>query len=179
MEGSVASNRARRDTNRINLSVEECGQTFVRRFSELFFDKGGKAQGRLSVDGLTLELVHVDPNIYVIDDFLSNKEVEDLLEEANQREFQQSFVDAQDGSTTADEDSRTSKFIYFARTENSVVRKIENKALKLMGGAHSVEKVEPLQMVKYEEGKHGLVVKLAWNHLTHIMWSRPVLCRSS
>ena len=93
-------------------------------------------------------LLHRNPNIYVIDDFLSAKQLEYLDLQVHLNTITKRFVASEvDDGIGVNEAQRTSTFIHFPKGGDSYVREIEQQAAQLVG--LKVENVEPLQVVSY------------------------------
>lgn len=95
-----------------------------------------------------LKLVHRDPHVYEVADFLSETEYEHLEQLIEQQfgKFSNSYTD-EDVDAQVVNGSRTSAFISLRKGGGSKVRSIENRASEIVGLAP--ENVEPLQLVGY------------------------------
>ena len=108
----------------------------------------------LSFGKIKLFRIHHDPNVYIIENFLSEKELTYLNKVVGRMErqnrFQKSYMDVTAHSKKIDS-SRTSKFIHFGKCENKIITDIESRASHLVG--LSIDCVEPLQVVRYKPGQ--------------------------
>lgn len=102
--------------------------------------------------GLDFTCVNANPNIFLIHDFIKEKELHLIDEILNERLF------AFDTSHTEDcernqviSSERTSTHTFFRKGENAIVRKIEDRASDFVG-LPSVY-VEPIQIVRYANGQ--------------------------
>jgi prolyl 4-hydroxylase len=168
--------RSSRDTNRIKLSSSRHGALQFRRMEELFFNESDSSSSRprrasasklhqppnkiVKVGKFSLERVFAAPNIYVVDNFLSENDLDYLQECIRRGQFQKSYVDKmmnQNSSSAAegsilDQSHRTSTFLSFTKQENANIAAIERKAAYLMG-CYSTDQIEPLQLVRYLPGQ--------------------------
>jgi hypothetical protein len=100
--------RSSRTTNRLVLPHPT--SLAYRRLDELFF-QSYTGLGQVNYRKWTLQRVHCDPNIYVIDDFLTSKEVSYFHRRIEQGGFERSFVDQlsaeKKGDSTVFDDSNT------------------------------------------------------------------------
>jgi hypothetical protein len=154
-ENSTKRRRSLRNTDRITLPKSTL---LFRRLKELFFDE---TTALLRPDGSTkdasysattrhrvsLQRVFSSPNIYVIDNFLSEVDLAFFETRIQSSQFDKSFCDkATEGPAAAsiyDGQHRTSTFVSFQKQENSRVASIERRAAELLG-CWSSECVEPL-----------------------------------
>ena len=83
------------------------------------------------------------------DNFLSDKDCDKLIELIEHRLKPSTVV--LPGKSAVDLDSRTSNTAFFKRSENKIVRKIENRVCKMLNV--SPYQLEPLQVAKYIEGQ--------------------------
>jgi len=105
------------------------------------------------INNRKMKLVHDDPNIYLIEDFLSDGEINYLDEiiTDNHEGFEKSFVDSkEDGAVYSSE--RTSSFIYLDKGKDRMIRTIEQRAADLIGV--DIFHVEPLQIVRYTNDEY-------------------------
>ena len=95
---------------------------------------------------------HQVPYVYLIHGFLTDKEIAYLEEYCHHHEsmFQSSFTEDDYNNEIIDE-CRTSTFIYLKKSENHLVRKIEERAAKIVSLPSS--NIEPLQIVSYTKGQ--------------------------
>ena len=108
----------------------------------------------LSFGKMKLFRIHHDPNVYIIENFLSEKELTYLNKVVGRMErqnrFQKSYIDVTAHCKKFDS-SRTSRFIHFGKCENKIITDIESRASHLVG--LSIDCVEPLQVVRYKPGQ--------------------------
>ena len=137
--------RSSRDTNRICLPKSTLQR---QRFESLFFNRDTSQLG--------LEKVNSCPNIYVVDDFLSESDLAFLETQIQQGGFKRSYVDRieKEGSQSTEYDSehRTSTFVSFQHRQNAKIAAIERRACELLG-VWNTDAVEPLQLVRYRKGE--------------------------
>lgn len=117
-------------------------------FSTVFFQHGDASE-TLRIGGRTLRRVHADPNIFLIDGFLTELEIEHLDSLVTPASFVKSYTDAEDGKKVVD-DYRTSTFVHLGKSCDTYIRNIESRAANMIG--MPADMVEPLQVVKYSEG---------------------------
>ncbi|KAI2492978.1 procollagen-proline 4-dioxygenase [Fragilaria crotonensis] len=116
---------------------------------------------------LLLKRVHDSPHIYIIDNFLTETELNHCHSIIQQAKFQKSFVDASETTqsttsastfkttttrTTAariDTDHRTSTFVSVAKQADRIIAAMERKSADLLG--MNVDRLEPLQLVRYQK----------------------------
>lgn len=109
-----------------------------------------EAQQRLG--RLVLKQVHNSPHVYVIDNFLTESEVQHLHDKyISKSAFRKSFVDKDATETLVDEEHRTSTFISLPKRDDRKVNAMEYKVAHLLG--LSPNQVEPLQLVRYTKGQ--------------------------
>jgi hypothetical protein len=118
-------------------------------FSTVFFQHSD-AIAPLRIGGRTLRRVHTDPNIFLIDGFLTDVEIQHLDTLVTPARFAKSYTDADDGKKVVD-DYRTSTFVHLGKSCDAQIRQIETRAATLVGMAPDY--VEPLQVVQYSEGQ--------------------------
>lgn len=101
---------------------------------------------------LSYTKVHDSPHIYVMDRFLSERELsycESKILKAKQ--FSKSVVDKSSGDTVVVEQQRTSTYLHINKMEHSCVASMERRAAELLD--MSVQQLEPLQLVRYHPGQ--------------------------
>ena len=119
----------------------------------LFFSPSPPAVHRRA--GKSLVLKHVNPNIYVIENFLSNTEIyhlDSIYVTPKFSKFSRSYTD--DGSVDGVKnynENRTSTFMWLEKASDPVLRKIERRASEIVG--LPAYNVEPLQIVAYKDGQ--------------------------
>ena len=118
-------------------------------FSTVFFQHGDATES-LRIGGRTLRRVHADPNIFLIDGFLTEFEMQHLDSLITPATFAKSYTDAEDGTKVVD-DYRTSTFVHLAKACDTYIRNIESRAANMIGMPPDM--VEPLQVVKYSQGQ--------------------------
>ncbi len=104
----------------------------------------------MRICGRALRRVHTDPNIFLIDDFLTEAEIQHLDGLVTPARFAKSYTDADDGKKVVD-DYRTSTFVHLGKSCDAHIRQIESRAATIVGMAPDY--VEPLQVVQYSEGQ--------------------------
>ncbi|RYH06018.1 hypothetical protein EON65_43390, partial [archaeon] len=104
--------------------------------------------------GRKVELLHKNPSIYLVHNFLTESELQhfDTLITSNESKFTSSFTEGQN----QDEDEiysneRTSTFVYLGRGQDRAVREVEGRVSGLLSlpSTH----IEPLQIVRYTAGQ--------------------------
>ena len=152
------------------MPVASDGALQYQRMEELFFTEGKddrtrdkdenedcSGQGTMGaastkVEKWYLQRVHQSPNIYTIDNFLSETELEHLTDIIRKHSFHRSFVDNQHASDTMQYDAhRTSSFVGLTKNHDARIAGIERKVATLLGCSPST--VEPLQLVRYLPGQ--------------------------
>ena len=100
-----------------------------------------------------LELIHSNPNIYLVRDFLSSSELLyfDKVCTQHGKAFKSSFTENEEQQEVVSEE-RTSSHIHLSKGQHSLVRTVETRASDIVG-LHS-QSVEPLQIVSYRNGQH-------------------------
>lgn len=100
----------------------------------------------------SMKVVHQRPNVYVIENFLTEKEHQYLCDLVRRewKRFRPSYTENPQGVQQADSE-RTSSFIHLLKAGSAVIRQIEHRASSLVG--MSVQNVEPLQIVRYKPGE--------------------------
>ena len=96
--------------------------------------------------------IEENPPIYLVDDFLTEKEIQHLTDICCH--YKEDFVPSYTENNFNEEvlsEYRTSKFIYLSKGQDTIVRKVESKAANLVG--LSEENIEPLQIVSYSDGQ--------------------------
>ena len=124
-----------------------------QRLSRLFFEK---EQDTTQVFGnLSLEKLHASPNIWTVQNFISDADIKFFQDHIDKGGFKRSFVDKIEGtaqSVNYDEEHRTSSFICFQKRHNTRVAAIERRAQELFGVSNN-DAVEPLQLVRYRKNE--------------------------
>ncbi|GAX09747.1 hypothetical protein FisN_19Lh216 [Fistulifera solaris] len=120
-----------------------------RRLDQLFFSSTPKRA--LSSYKKPWEKVHAEPNIYVLENFLTTKEISHLMEFVATKRFQRSFVDGENNISSIDRSHRTSTFLSFAKQHDKTIATIEQRAADLLGT--QTRALEGLQLVRYEQGQ--------------------------
>ena len=96
-------------------------------------------------------LVHRDPNILMIDNFLTSSDITDLCKQMRGRQFHRSFTRNRCGKRVVCA-RRTSRTLIIPKSQSDVARRIEERAAAMVG--LSPVNVEPLQIVSYIGGQH-------------------------
>jgi hypothetical protein len=99
-----------------------------------------------------MTLIHSNPNVYLIRDFINVSEINylDGICTNCRNSFRSSFTENSDNEEVVSEE-RTSQFVHLHKSEDRIVRGIEQKAADLVG--LSPVCVEPLQIVSYRAGE--------------------------
>ena len=99
-----------------------------------------------------LELIHTDPNIFLVRNFLSETELRHIDRFCTNRcaIFKNSFTEDDDNNEVISEE-RTSMYTYLNKGQDNVIRNIEARASELCGMGQ--EHCEPLQIVSYTQGQ--------------------------
>ena len=99
-----------------------------------------------------MELIHSQPNVYLIRDFLTQGEITyfDKICTVHSRSFKASFTEDGEKNEVISEE-RTSSHVHLTKGQDSTVRSIERRAAELVG--LSSPAVEPLQIVSYRNGQ--------------------------
>ena len=102
-----------------------------------------------------LTLLHSNPNIYLIKNFITEKEIEHLNKicTINRHVFNYSFVENDANERVINED-RTSTYLGLKKGQDNTIRNIERRASELVGV--DIDNVEPIQIVSYTENQHFL-----------------------
>lgn len=102
--------------------------------------------------GKKLELIHKNPNVYLVRNFLNESEIAlmDKICTFKKGKFNSSFVENDDNEEVISE-MRTSKYVYVNKAHSTEIRAIEERAATLSG--LDVSGVEPLQIVSYTQGQ--------------------------
>jgi prolyl 4-hydroxylase len=129
------------------------GQTFKDvpyRIKTLFHNVDGKPH----LNSKKMELIHENPNIYFVRDFLTEGEIKHMdrvcTNQLKMKKFQNSFVEDDYNNEVICED-RTSTYIHLSKAQDGPTRSIESRACSLAGLAS--ECCEPLQIVSYTQGQ--------------------------
>ncbi len=120
-----------------------------RRLNELFFS--ATPDTALSSYKKPWRKVHAEPNIYVLENFLTTKEISHLMDFVATKRFQRSFVDGENNTSSIDRWHRTSTFLSFAKQHDKTIATIEQRAADLLG--IQPRALEALQLVRYEQGQ--------------------------
>lgn len=134
--------RTLRNTQRIRFPSKT--SLCYRRLDQLFFSSSSSH----CCHKKNWEQVRSEPNIYLLHQFLTTKEINHLMTFAATKKFQRSFVDGQDNSAVQDRMHRTSTFLSFAKQHDKIIATIEQRAADLLG-THAPA-LEALQLVRYE-----------------------------
>ena len=99
-----------------------------------------------------LELIHSNPNVFFVRNFLSEGELNHFDRFCTNRcaIFKNSFTE-DDSNNEVVSDERTSMYTYLNKGQDSIIRSIEARAADLCGMGQ--EHCEPLQIVSYTEGQ--------------------------
>ena len=119
----------------------EMDQTLPERFGDVF-SKGILSQGK--------QLARAPP-VYVIEDFVTDKERQAMLQWASAASFAQSRIDGGVYADSARSQARTSTSCAVPRGTLPEFDALAERAASLIGGR--ANQVEPLQVVRYEGGQ--------------------------
>jgi hypothetical protein len=111
-------------------------------FSSVFFQYGDATKA-FRIGGRTLRRVHKDPNVFLIEGFLTETDIHHLDGLLTPARFSQSYTDTEDGKKIID-DYRTSTFVHLNKSGDSHIRNIEGRAANMIGMPPDM--VEPLQV---------------------------------
>lgn len=108
-------------------------------------------QDSLRIDGKAMRVTYRshDPNIALIDGFLSDRECDQLIELSRSRLTVSQVMDNSNGKTELSS-VRTSKGMWFFPNENAIVRSIDRRVCALLG--ESPENLEWTQVLSYARG---------------------------
>lgn len=95
------------------------------------------------------DTIKISNPIQLIDNFLSNKQCDELINLASSR-FTSSTVYVTDRGSI-DEKARSSSCAYFNRSENDLIKNIEMKVAKML--SININQIEPLQIARYNKGQ--------------------------
>ena len=116
------------------------------RLKSLFHDSGlGKSKLKSK-----LQRIHESPNVYFVNDFLNANELAYFDKVCSNQEFTRSFTENEENEHVVSTE-RTSNYIHLEKSQDRVVRAIEQRAADLVG-LHG-QCVEPLQIVSYTNGQ--------------------------
>lgn len=91
----------------------------------------------------------LDQPIKVYDNFITSYECDELIKLSEGR-YKESTVYTNNAGYL-DKKSRTSSNVFFKKSENNLIKKIENKVMKMLN--INYDQIEPLQIVKYQKGQ--------------------------
>ena len=103
--------------------------------------------------GSRLEIIHTDPNIFLVHNFLTPAEIlwMNKICTNHAKSFKSSFTQGENQDEVVSEE-RTSKFLQLSKSQDAVVRRVEERASDLVG--LRPEYLEPLQIVSYSQGQY-------------------------
>lgn len=107
--------------------VREPKRKLPHRLQSLFYSSNPPATKKL-------ELVHSNPHIYIIDNFLSDGEIDyfDQIITDNESKFCKSYTE--DGSRNrVISKERTSTFFHLTKCQDRIVRNVEQRAADIVG----------------------------------------------
>jgi len=110
------------------------------------------ADGSKPVLPRQLELIHENPNIYFVRDFLTENEIEyfDRMCTQQGKSFKHSFTE-NDLQQEVISEERTSTYTYLSKGQDATIRNLEHRAAQVAG--LSSDCLEPLQVVSYTAGQ--------------------------
>ena len=121
------------------------------KMGNIFF-KENYFRDHLEKDHKNMHLIHTDPNIFLIDHFLTESELKyfDQYISESTSDFRDSFTEdnASDVIYTRD---RTSKFCFITKSKDHKIRSIESRVADLTG--ISSQNIEPFQIIHYTSGQ--------------------------
>ena len=99
-----------------------------------------------------LQRIHTNPSVYMINDFLSETDLEYFDKNITQHgdHFLASFIEDEQGEKQIVEE-RTSTYIFMDKGRDATIRSIESRAADLV--SLGPDYVEPLQIVSYTKGQ--------------------------
>ena len=120
------------------------------RLAQLFHN--GPAQATSAGNGLSLRPIHSNPNIYLVDNFLSPADLDhiDHLLTSRRATFKPSHIDDDKGNKNYSQ-QRTSETLVLGKGTDAVLRGIERRAAELV--CLPPDQAEPLQVVSYTDGQ--------------------------
>jgi hypothetical protein len=107
--------------------------------------------------GRGMRQVHESPNIFEIDNFLTETELQHIgrivaAKFANNGGFKKSTVNTEvDAILGVEDENRTSTTMWLNKQQDAITRQIETRAAGLLG--YAATHCEPLQIVHYTEGQ--------------------------
>ena len=121
-----------------------------QRLKSLFHQPSSIVKDKVAVNKFKLEVLHNNPTIYLIRDFLTKKDLEyfDNICTKYSDQFDTSFTEGHSKKTIIS-NQRTSRFIYLNKGQDRLVRGLEERAANLVG-LHTLN-VEPLQILSYSK----------------------------
>ena len=124
------------------------------RMRSLFTEASHDRAPLLVCGSRKVTLANRSPNIFLVDNFLSQNEIDHLdgLIHGSRAKFKRSFLDTEDDTGVVIEEQRTSTFMHLSKSRDQIVRRIEARAAEVVGSP--VENVEPLQVVSYTDGQY-------------------------
>lgn len=120
------------------------------RILQLFYNESESEPSK--IPKFKSKLLHQHPNVYFIDDFLKQKELDyfDKIITTQNEAFEASFTESDNNSQVVSEE-RTSRFFHLAKSQDVIARNIEERASSIVG--LDVQNVEPMQIVSYTNGQ--------------------------
>lgn len=103
------------------------------------------------VRGRKVTKVRESPNVFTVDDFLTSNEITHLGKLIANQKLSRSFTDG-DAETGVVSTERTSRYLWLAKQQDSIVRNIEERAAEAVG--YPGDHCEPLQCVSYTDGQY-------------------------
>jgi prolyl 4-hydroxylase len=101
-----------------------------------------------------LRVLHPLPNVFVVERFLLDREVDHLLlllqQRSRERQMKRSYMNDSQGLRVVS-DYRTSHFTWLGKQQDAIVRSIEERAAGLLSVA--TDYLEPLQLISYTQGQ--------------------------
>ena len=99
---------------------------------------------------ITKKIYSIDPMIFTIDNFLSNKECDEIIKLSKNRKFTRGFVLDSDSENTVSE-IRTNSLIWIEHETNHLTKKIVNRISSLIN--LPPENAEDIQLIRYKKNE--------------------------
>jgi len=133
---------------RMRRSERKCPFTIPSRLKNLFHSDSDQDPSLPS----NMQQVCDQPNIYLIKNFLNEGDIQhfDKICTLYSMKFASSFTEDEYNCEVLN-DYRTSTFIHLSKSQDAIIRRIEERAANLIG--ISSQNIEPLQIVSYRDGQ--------------------------
>lgn len=113
--------------------------------------ESGVSKEKLFLGGYKYKVYSEDPYLIVLESFLSDKEISDILKTVKDDQFQRSYV-VEGNTGSAIHKDRTSSSAMLGRSSSETVRNIETRVNKIFN-LSNVAYQEPYQLVRYGPGQ--------------------------